>query len=439
LSNALPANSPSQAALFRPLLDDALAHESVIEWHASAFGLAVKLPDSRAKAWDTQLRRAVATWKLGNPVDRGAAGWDLNKNGANLRFSRADNWVAVSIGSAVGVESNVLTHARHPASKGIGAWLEGDVNLSQWKGRLSVLDGFNNLPTAHFSMSNRADFVRAFVQLDFPKPHQWKTEPWQMPTNAIWDPLMDFTVARGIGGVLEGLPAFRNLGWKPTPSQVCGWGVRDFPFQLNYAFPAHDVSRQLKAIEPKLSAEVRRIAGGDFAGSLALTTNQAEVIWRGLPLAVPNLGQVKTTNGEFALISFFPIPHLKERPPQELFAQIARNDLVLYDWESTPHRMNTWRQFYQIGEIGSRRSLTPTNALDQRWQSDIMPLLRDAVTEMHASSPTQMTLVRKSSIGLTSFELVTLSRWLESAEFPAFGVYPPKTPPKAAKPGARRQ
>jgi hypothetical protein len=185
---------------------------------------------------------------------------------------------------------------------------------------------------------------------------------------------------------------------------------------------------------------VHRVAGADFVGSVVLATNQMELIWRGLPLAVPNIGGLKASNGEFALVNFFPLPRLKDRPPQELFAQIVRDDLVLYDWESTPHRMNTWRQFYQLGEIGSHRPLTPTNAVDQRWQSDIMPLLRDAVTEMHASSPTQMTLVRKSSVGLSSFELVTLSRWVESASFPAFGVYPPQPPKKSpARAGARRR
>ena len=133
------------------------------------------------------------------------------------------------------------------------------------------------------------------------------------------------------------------------------------------------------------------------------------------------------------------MPRLKERPPQELFAQIAPSDLVVYDWESTPHRMHTWRQVYQLGEIGSHRSLTPTNAVDQRWQTDLMPLLRDSVTEMHATSPTQMTLLRKSTVGLSAFELVTLSRWIESVSFPAFGVYPPQQPKRSSvKPGAKR-
>ncbi len=444
LSNALPKGASNQSALFRPLLDDALANESLVEWHTSAFSLATKLPDGRAREWDTNLRRAITNWKLGSPsplTHPGRTGWELTKAGvAVVRFTRVDNWVAVTVGpSATSIESNALARVKQFAARSNGAWLEGDANLAQWKGRFRLLDGFSNLPAAHFSLSNRADFVRTLVQFDFPKPHQWKPEPWQMPTNIMWDPLMDFTVARGIAGVLEELPAFSKLGWNPAPSQVCGWGIRDFPFQVNYAFPARNVSRQLKTIEPKLRSEIPRLSGTNFLGFLVLETNQLNLSWRGLPLAAPQIEAVKDGNKEFAVVSFFPMAMLKERPPRELFAQIERNDLVLYDWESTGHRMNTWRQFYQLGEIGTQRMLSPTNAPDQRWQTDVMPLLHDCVTEMHATSATQMTLVRKSSVGLSSIELVTLSRWIESASFPAFGVYPPQQARKfPLKSGAKR-
>jgi hypothetical protein len=442
LNNALPKNASDQSALFRPLLDDALARESFIEWHVSAFSLAAKLPDARARAWDTNLRQAITTWKLGDPSalnHNGASGWELTKAGTAVRFTRADDWVAVTVGpGAASVESNALAKVKQFA-KPSGAWLEGDANLTQWKGRLPVLDGFSNLPPAHFSLSNRVDFVRTFVQFDFPKPHQWKPEPWQMPTNLIWDPLVDFTVARGISGVLDGLSFFHNLGWNPTPNQICGWGNRDFPFQLNYAVPARDVSGQLRNIEPKLRNEILRVGGANLLGYLAWDTNRINLLWRGLPLAVPVIGPFKTNNSEFAVLSFFPTTRLQDRPPQELFGQIAgHNDLVLYDWEATPYRVTTWQQMYQLAEIATHRGLTPTNTLDQRWQTEVSPLLRDCITELHAMSPSQMTLLRKSSIGLSSFELVTLSRWIESTNFPALGFFPAQPRGRApAKPGAK--
>jgi len=435
LSNSLPQNSLDQPLLFRPILDDALAHESFVEWRASAFALAARLPAARAQKWDANLRGVISIWKLGTPANfttNGVRGWELSRAGApSVRFTRDGDWVALIVGhGAAGVESNVLARVKQFA-KPSGAWLEGDANLAEFKERLPWLKSFSNLPAAHFSLSNRADFVRTLVQLDFPKAHQWKPEPWLIPTNVIWDPLTDFTAARGIARVLDEVPLIHNSGWNPVPNQFCGWGSRNLPFQVFYAAPSRNVNAQLKRAEPKLRAEISRFGGSNLVGDLGWDSNKVELLWRGLPLATPGLVPVKDGSEEFVVLQFFPLMRSKERPPQELFAQIAgRDDLVLYDWESTEFRLPHWRQMYQLAEIATRRSLTPTNTPAQRWQFDVPSLLGDTVTELRATSPKQMTLVRKSSIGLTAFEMVTLSRWIESTNFPAFGVFPPQAPPR---------
>lgn len=434
LSNSLPKNSLDQPLLFRPILNDALTHESFVEWRTSAFVLAARVPAARAQAWDANLRQAISIWKLGTPatLKSGAtSGWELSSAGAPaVRFTRAGDWTAVSVGhSLAGIESNLLTRVRQ-FTKTTGAWLEGDANLAEFKQRIPWLADFSNLPAAHFSLSNRADFVRTLVRLDFPKPHQWKAEPWLIPTNTIWDPLTDFTAARGISRVLNEIPLIRNSGWSPLPNQFCGWGNRNLPFQLFYAFPSRDVNGQLRRAEPKLRSEISRVCGAHLVGELGWNSNKTELVWQGLPLATPGIVPVKDGAQEFAVVQFFPMIKSKDRPPQELFAQIAgRDDLVAYDWESTEFRLPHWRQIYQIAEIVTRRTLTPTNAVSQRWQEEVTTHLGDTVTELRASSPTQMTLVRKSTIGLTAFELVTLSRWIDSTSFPAFGIFPPQPPP----------
>jgi hypothetical protein len=135
-------------------------------------------------------------------------------------------------------------------------------------------------------------------------------------------------------------------------------------------------------------------------------------------------------------LEFFPIVKTKQPLPQELFEQFSgRDDVVMYDWESTQYRMSTWRQMYQLAELATRRRLTPTNAPSQRWQTEAMSRLKDCVTEVRVTSPTQMTLVRKSTIGFTAFELVTLSRWIESTSFPGFGVFTLQEPPRTAPRG----
>lgn len=432
LGKALPKGSPDQAALFRPVLEDVLARESIIDWRATpVFSLAARVPEARSQVWDKNLRQALAGWNLGTPSPlamTGRTGWELSKAGVfSIRFTRAGDWTLLTVGQNVlATESALLAKLKLPRTG--GAWLEGEANLIHFKGRIPALEAFENLPTAHFSLSNRADFVRTLVQLDFARPHNWKSEPWQIPTNMLSDRIMDFTAVRGVSGVFETLPFTRDLGWKPALSQVCGWGNRDLPFQFYYAAPAQNVTNRLPLITARLRDEVKRTYGANVQGNIAWNETRQEVVWSGLPLAVPSLLPARDAGREFLVLGLFPVIKTRQPPPKELLEQLGeRSDLVLYDWESTEFRIPSWRQIYQIAEIGTHRPLTHTNLVSQRWQYEVAPLLGDSATELRASSPSQMTLVRKSSIGLTAFELVTLSRWLDSSSFPAFGVYPAPT------------
>ena len=448
LGSAVPAGAPDQANLIRPLLDDLLTHESYVEFRATPeFLIAVKLPASRARVWQNNLSQAVSNWKLGTPapIDTdGMTGWELKRKPvpSQLSVKHLRDWLVVSAGaSSLALESNVLSAIRasgRPA-KPTGAWLDGGANLARFDTWLPVLGKYGNVPLAHFSLSNRADFVRTFVTLDFPKAHGWKSEEWHIPTNRIFDPLAVFTAVRGIAPLLEALKPVQELGYKPTPNQVVGWGNHGLPFQLFYAAPSRDVTGQLKRLEPKLSSMLVSKGGTNLVGSLAWDTNRSDLYWRGMPLAAPQLGSYQEGGTEFLEFRLFPIAQTKRRPPAEMFAQLQRPNLVYYDWEITDYRMPHWRQTYQMAEIATRRAFTSSNAPSQRWISDLTPKLGESVTEIISTSPTQMTLTRKSHAGLTAFELITLSRWLESTNFPALGIFPPQPqrPTRPARTPAR--
>ena len=447
---ALPAGTPNQSTLIRPLLEDLLTYESFVEFRATPeLLIAAKLPAERARVWQNNLSQAVNRWKLGTPTPldkEGITGWELKRGPMPSRLSviRLGDWLVFAAGPAdLPLESNVLAAIRSSGApvKSSGAWLDGDANLARFDGWLPVLANYKNVPMAHFSLSNRADFVRTIVTLDFPKAHGWKPEEWRIPTNRIYDPLAVFTAVRGIAPLLEALKPVQELGYKPIPNQVIGWGNHGLPFQLFYATPSRDVVAQLKRIEPKLNAMLFPKDRTNIVGSLAWDTNRSDLFWRGMPLAAPQLGSVKDGSTEFLEFRLFPAAQTKRRPPAELFAQLQRPDLVYYDWEITDYRMPHWRQTYQLAEIATRRPFTPTNAASQRWISEITPLLGESVTEITSTSPTRMTLVRKSHAGLTAFELVTLSRWLESTNFPAAGIFPPRAarPAQPARSPARRR
>ena len=162
-----------------------------------------------------------------------------------------------------------------------------------------------------------------------------------------------------------------------------------------------------------------------------------------MPLATPQIAALKAKDGsgEYFVGNLFPSAGGTNRPPPELFAQVEnRHDLVYYDWELTEQRLRQWRPIYQLVDMVTDRAFVPTNAPSQRWLVTMAPLLGNTVTEIAATSPTELTLVRKSHCGFTGFELVSFARWLDSPKFPTLnllGKPKPVKPPRQAKPKAK--
>jgi hypothetical protein len=52
------------------------------------------------------------------------------------------------------------------------------------------------------------------------------------------------------------------------------------------------------------------------------------------------------------------------------------------------------------------------------WVTALSPHLGSSTTEVHLTSPTQLSLVRSSTAAFTGFELQLLADWLESPKFP---------------------
>jgi hypothetical protein len=327
LGENLPQSARTQTNLFRPLLEDVLARECYLECTAKPdFLLAVHVPDARARIWQTNLWQALANWKLGAPVAvklDSASGFELKRAGVPgvFRFLRAGEWVVVSAsGAAFAREAEMLASIKatgRPA-KPTGAWLDGDANLARFDGWLPLLANFENLPVAHFSVSNRADFVRTYATLDFAKPHGWKPEPWQIPSNQIQDPLISFLAVRGTAPLIESFKPLRDLGYKPTPNQIIGWGHGSLPFQFNYAAPSRDVTNQLKKLKPKIADLVLGSGGKRLAGELGWHTNWHQIIWQGLPLAMPYLSEMRDSGREFLSLAALPPLRTTNKAPAEL-------------------------------------------------------------------------------------------------------------------------
>jgi hypothetical protein len=168
-------------------------------------------------------------------------------------------------------------------------------------------------------------------------------------------------------------------------------------------------------------------------GELKMASNRVDVSWQGLlPVVVPFLQPAKETNdAEFLAGGLFPFTPNAKPPPVELVQRVSgRTDLVYYDWEITQYRLLQWRSISQVlpifakqpvvytNELGRQTRFVPARVPEQKWLTAIEPMLGNTITEVTYKSPNELHLVRKSHLGLTSVELVLLSHWLASPNFP---------------------
>lgn len=454
LSNQLPKNSPSQTNLLRPLLEDVLSGESFLEWRGPVgqpgeFVFGLVLGEERARLWSANLQKALEEWKLGNvaatPGKQMGEGWVLkHRDGLSaFAFARVGGWVVIgwgpeSLPSHAQLVQRIKAEGR-PGPQLTGDWLAAEANLERLKPWLPPLGVYAHPPLAHLTMSNRAEYVRTSMTLEFPGGHGWKNEPWTVPTALIRDPLISFTAVQGIAPLLGAWKIFQKLGFSPQPNQVFFWANSSIPFLSHFAAPMSDAGKQLARVAPLLPSLLLSNGPVKIPGNIGWDTNFHAVVWKGLPIA-PQLRAVKDRQSEYLVGSLF-LPYVSTNPaPAELFKAIqGRTNLVYYDWETTGPRLQQWCPYYQLTDIATGRTFAGTNAPTQCWLMAIMPLLGNSVTEITASSPTQMTLVRNAHCGFTGFELVSFTRWLDSPEFPKLSVVGQPKPVRPAKPSQPKQ
>ncbi len=445
----LPAGAPPQPALIRPLLDDLMAAESYAEvrgpLHRGESVFAVELPEERAGLWRTNLSSILTVWKFGKPGPLSAgesSGWELKRAEAPglIRFVRSGKWVLIGLGqdrlTLLPALLEQISKTGRPVVQGpnVPLELEADLpRLGEWLPGISTL----GLPSTHLTIFGRGDYLRTEARLTFSQSLPLVAEPWRVPTNLVGDPLISFTVARGVEPILNQVKDISALGLKPLPNQFCSWGPDTAHVDTFLTFPVSNPSNALFRMGPELPDFFTRLLSQSIGG-FTLISNRFEILWTGWPVLVPRLIAVRDSGAEYLLGSLLPIRLATNRPPPELFNQfMGRTNLVYYDWEITQARLKHAKQLQQLWDIAGRRKATSTNAPAQKWLAAITPLLDNTITEATLTSPTELFLVRRSDIGFTGVELVALARWFGSPGFPWTFEPPPLLTSRTNGPGSR--
>lgn len=447
--NFLPAGASTQAALAAPLLEDLVSAESYAEVHGplhqSESVFAIALNEQRAGLWRTNLGNILAGWKLGKPtpISLGEAkGWEV-KTGAKpalVQFVRAGQWVLIGAGEQrlplLQKLLEAISKTGHPVTSppNVVLDLEADFpRLGEW---LPALTGYG-LPPIHLTVTGRGDHLRTELRLLYSEPIPWTSEPWKIPTNCVCDPIISFTVARGIGPLLSQVRNLPTLGLKPFPNQFCAWGPVTLPPQTLLSVPITNRSDVLRQIGPRLPDFTSNLLSQSIGG-FALDTNRNALVWQGWPFILPRLWTVRDGGTDYLLGSMLPVRSPTNPPPPELFDQLkGRPNLVYYDWELTQERLAHAKLLQQVWDMAHGRMLLPTNAPTQAWLLAIAPHLGNTITEATLTSSKELTVVRRSTFGLTGIELATLARWVASPAFP-WKFEPPSAPPRTSEPGGKK-
>ncbi len=433
----LPPGAADQVASFLPLLGDWLAAESYLEIRGPAdraeYVLAVQLDDERAKRWDTSLREIITGWKLGAPEPvtvENVQGWQLKKRQApNLfQYVRAGRWVIVGLGQDRLTALPALVKQAGQSGRPVAALdkslLEIEADWPQLGGLFPSLAEYR-LPPCQLTLTGQGEYLRTIARLRYGENISWKFEPWKIPTNIISEPIVSFTAGQGIAPLLSQVKGVPELGMKELPNQFCSWGLAQIHYLTYATVPLANPTNVVRQIAPKLPLLAERHTGKAI-GNFLYVSNRSEMIWRGMPFIAPFLKPLRAGGTDYLFLGMYPPAPLTNSPPPELFAQfLGRKDLAYYDWEITQTRLQHARQTYQLLDLIQQRQLVPTNAPTYKWLQAVEPLLGETVTEIAASSPKELVLRRKSHLGLTGFELATLTRWIDAPGFPLSIAPPP--------------
>ena len=433
----LPAGATDQSALLQPLLEDFWISEVLVEVRGNPgqtdTAIAIELSDARAQVWDRNLRQLMSGWKLGAPQDltmEGFSGWQVKKAQApnTFQFMRAGKWVVLGLGQEKPAQTAALLSEAKRSGRPLPLlktnFFELSADLPALRAWAPVLAKWP-LPPIVATMSGRGEYVRSEVKFQYSSKLPWTFEPWRIPTNLVSEPLTSFTVGQGIAPLLKQMKGLSEAGLNPLPNQFCSWGINYEQCRMFMTMPVQNAIGMVHQLAPKFPVYFQSHFPQTL-GQFLYASNRAEIMVSGIPFMVPIIRAETNGPHQFLFSANFP-PLAKHTPvPGEVFSQLAgRTNLLYYDWEITEQRLDHGKQFYQLLSIMDRRQIPGTNSPSKRWLSAIGPKLINTITEITQTGSQELSLVRKSHLGWTGFELATFSAWLDSSGFPYTFDLPP--------------
>lgn len=383
--------------------------------NAPAYTLAIRLTPDDRQLWNTNIQQLVSNWRLKQKT----ADYRLNTltNGAWLAFLFAPVRSNDSARPNRTLWEQMQLNGKLPASS---HWLSIDTKAVHLNWRFPGLA--SSIERLALQVAPRGENLRTEIQVNFATEQKWTLEPWNIPTNSITDPddsLIRFTAVQGLAAWPAWRDFFKRLEVAKTPNQLFVWSQAYGPFagQIEAATQVGDSTNFIQRVFNQLVPSVQSNLTENAVGVIKDMTNR--IVWSGLPIVAPTL--TPAPDSGFVLGRLLPLPLSTNRAPAELFGQLTeRTNVLYYDWEITQARLAQIRGLLQLGSLLTTFSAVGAQTSAAKWLDAIGPKLGNTVTQAVADSKDQVTITRTSPIGFTSFELVGLAHWLESATFPRY-------------------
>jgi hypothetical protein len=457
------ATNDQSAAALRPLLDDLLSAETISSLGGTPQGplnfiVALRLDDARAQAWQAALPKVIgAPGQSIKATDFTGQQWKL-ADGRPFWIVRAKDWLLVGCGDDLAaVQTQYVQQIRQTGRPGPAldkSWLEADLDwtrLTRW---------WPDLPPVVKPARTQITFTtpdQTFlmnVRVVYPQPIPWKFDPWRIPTNIIRDPLISFTAGQDIAAYMNPAEPLSKLADNPLAGQFYVWGLGQMVLQNYAAWPVANATNSLRRIGAEAPAAFNLDLKRLIAGELRWQPEHDTLLWGNLSaITAPTLQVAPETNGQYLLVSFFPLLPKSKPAPDELFQQVrSRTNLVYYDWEGTGQRLIPWQMLSAILPILPVNSTPPVSTnispaalrtrsaliAEQNWFNGVGPMLTtgNTVTEITRTAPAELTIVRQSPFVLTAVEFIYLSHWITGTGRPPINLNLLPPPAKVTGPGA---
>jgi hypothetical protein len=464
-----PANQPPVSLLsavnhplstkLRPLLEDLVKRECYLEVRQAANPqgeviVAVRLDDSRAELWTSNLTTVLVAFTNARPLPAPASrsAWQVvlpPRSPSRLDLARVGEWILIGLAAETNRLLGELSHRiltdhtpvptaansagmrfdpttrklRTPpgSSAADEAWLDADFDLQRVSGALLL--GWKlskSWPRISTTWTGTGEYVRTTGTLAFANPLNIQLEPWNIPTNLIHDPLTGFSAVRGIRSWLAGQKLFRQLQIEPVPNQFCTWASGPTPLLTYAAMPATNAAALIQRIGPQSAVAANAWMNTNAMGEVVYSNQPPGLTWAGIPMFAPEIEARTTPGGDFVVGTLGARFSTTGKPaPSELFAQLnTRSNLVFYDWEITPAKLHQWIYLSQTARLALVLPQLPSDSAAFAFLRRAAPRLATTGTEVIQDGPTHLSFIRNSQLGFTGVELHLLADWLESPTFP---------------------